>query len=561
MKPNVFFTFLLSLTILTSKSQDLPNPPANLQTLPAGSFVIAMDNSLQSDDQPVGFYGKFNLKTYGLLVHLLNNNVKLKWSIAAGKIKDGVDFIANTELTMPTYAAAAVRSFKSGPFVIFAADTAGVRSLVNSYYTSRGLTGLNRPNIYRTTSSTITDIRYNLTNFVPKAAILTDGGNERIHEDYFISSGITAQNYGFVEAVDLSSCFTFASEPHNSKSGAEVDSTVKNIRRFVLLGRNFLAQCAAVRTYENSVFGRFQTTNGFNDENVSIGTNVLYPYADLSFYQIEGTYNASSGGSLKNWKLAAGSQISSSFNKVVSSVDTSALAITMSKLVTGTGGLVYYMGNHDFNDNNESGTNGIRMYMNAFLTPAQPAFGCSLTLPVKLVNFQGNLFNNNVKLQWTVSENEGTDKFEVERSMDGNNFSTASLVLGTEKSGSENYQYAENVNTGKIFYRLKMTDKSGKITYSKILVFQTTSLTDAKILIINNPVSDKLTMSFESANNQVVDIRILDMSGRIVQSNRINSYKGNNLVSFSLPSTLNKGIYMVSLFDGAKQMTTKFVKQ
>jgi hypothetical protein len=561
MKTKVIFTLLMSLSILTAKSQDLPNPPANLQTLPTGSFVIAMDNSLQAYDQVPGVYGKFNLKTYGLLVHLLNNNAKLKWSIAAGKIKDGVDFIANTELIMPTYSASAVRSFKGGPFVIYASDTAGIRSLVNSYYTSQGLTGLNRPNIYRTTAPVIADIRYNMQNFIPKAAILTDGGNEKIHKDYFISSGITSQNYSIVAAIDLSSCFTFASEPHNSKTGDEVDSTVKNIRQFVLTGRNFLAQCAAVRTYENSVFGRFQTTNGFNDENVSIGTNVLYPYADLSFYQIEGTYNASSGGSLKNWKLATGSQISSSFNKVVSSVDTTALAITMSKLVTGTGGLVFYMGNHDFNDNNESGANGIRMYMNAFLTPAQPAFGCATNLPVKLVSFQGNLFNTNVNLQWTVSENEGTDKFEVERSIDGNNFLSAALVLGTERSGSENYQYAENTNAGKIFYRLKMTDKSGQITYSKILVFQTTSLTDAKILIINNPVSDKLTMSFESANNQVVDIRILDMSGRIVQSNRINSYKGNNLLSFSLPSTLNKGIYLVSLFDGAKQMTTKFVKQ
>ena len=560
MKPNVLFTLLFTLTILTSKGQDTPNPPANLQTVPAGSFVIAMDNSLQARDQVSGVYGKFNLKTYGLIVHLLNNSVKLKWSIAAGKIKDSIDFIANTELTMPTYAASAARSFKGGPFIIYAADTAGVRSLVNSYYTSRGLTNLQRPKIYCTTTSTIIDIRYNLSNFIPKAAILTDGGNEGIHEGYFISSGISAQNYGFVAAIDLTTCFTFASEPHNSGTGALIDSVVKNIRDFVLLGRNFLAQCAAVRTYENSVFGRFQTTNGFNQENAAVGTNMLYPYSDLSFYQIEGTYNASSGGSLKNWKLAAGSVISGTFNKAVSSADTTCYGITMSKLVSGVGGLVFYIGNHSFNDNNESGINGIRMYMNAFLTPAQPAFGCSGSLPVKLVSFQGNLFNNIVKLQWTVAENESTDRYEIERSTNGAEFSTASLVFGTEKTGTEYYTFAEPAIAEKLFYRLKMTDKSGKITYSKILVFQRSSSMDNGIKIIGNPVTDILTLSFQSSDNQMITISVKDLTGRQVMQQKINGYKGNNLTTLPIPSTLNRGMYVMDLFDGTSHRAITFVK-
>jgi hypothetical protein len=561
MKTNLLFSVLLSLTIQTAISQDLPNPPANLQTLPTGSFIIAMDNSQQSYDQAVGVYGKFNLKVYGLLVHLLNNNVKLKWVVTAGKKKDSIDFTANTELTMPVYSSSISRDFKGGPFVIYASDTAGVRSLVNSYNASQGLTNLARPKIYRTTTPTLVDIRYNMSNFIPKGAILTDGGNENIHRDYYITAGITTQNYSIVDAVSLSSCYTFASEPHNSKTGAEVDSTVKNIRRFVLLGRNFLAQCAAVRTYENSVFGRFQTTNGFNDENVNIGTNVLYPYADLSFYQIEGTYNASSGGSLKNWKLAAGSQISSSFNKVVSATDTAALAITMSKLVSGVGGLVFYMGNHDFNDNNESGINGIRMFMNAFLTPAQPAANCITNLPIRLESFQGSLFNKTITLHWSIGQNEISGKFEVQRSTDGNNFSYVSLVSASEKSGTENYQFSELAIAEKTFYRLKMTDKNGFVTYSKILVFQTASPGSEDLVIVNNPVTNKLTISFQSETNNAADLRILDLAGRTIQTLRVKTYKGENLINVSLASTLNKGIYMVSLSDGNKNSASKFVKQ
>ncbi len=562
MKTSLLIALFLSLSVLSAKSQDLPNPPANLQTLPAGSFVIPMDNSLQASDQVPGVYGKFNLKAYGLIVHLLNNYVRVKWVIRAGKAKEDADFTTPAEMIMPSFIAATSRSFLSGPFVIFTNDTAGVRSLTNAYYASQGLSGNKRPNIFRTTTATTVDLRYSLTNFIPKAAVLNDGGNANIHRDYFIASGITTQNYTAENrlAINLNSCYTFASEPHNSKTGAEIDSTVKYIRQFVLSGRNFLAQCAAVRTYENSIFGRFQTTLGFNDENVAVGTNLLYPYPDLSFYQINGIYNASSGGSLKNWKLATGSVTNSGFNKVISAVDTLTQAITMSKLVSGVGGLVFYIGNHDFTDNNEAGINGIRMYMNAFLTPAQPAAGCGSNLPVKLVSFQGNMFNNMVKLQWNVAENENVNNFEVEKSIDGTNFTSASLVFSTEKSGAENYQVSDNVTTEKVFYRLKMTDKSGVVVYSKILIFRNSSITDNEIQIIGNPVKDILTLSFQSTVNQVINISVTDMMGRQVMLQKINSYKGDNLATLPIPATLNNGMYVVDLFDGAGHRSAKFVK-
>ena len=64
-------------------------------------------------------------------------------------------------------------------------------------------------------------------------------------------------------------------------------------------------------------------------------------------------------------------------------------------------------------------------------------------LPVKLNNFQGSKNKSNVQLQWTVGMNEDANSFEVERSNDGKNFSTAALMLGTEKSGNETYNYSE----------------------------------------------------------------------------------------------------------------------
>ena len=106
-----------------------------------------------------------------------------------------------------------------------------------------------------------------------------------------------------------------------------------------------------------------------------------------------------------------------------------------------------------------------------------------------------------------------------------------------------------------------MTDKSGVVTYSKILVFKTGAATNNTIKVINNPVNDKLTLSFESTGNNSVLVNVLDMNGRQVMQQKINTFKGTNLTSLQLPATLNKGMYIANIVDGSIHQTAKFITQ
>lgn len=562
MKKTVLLISVLVLSLAKLQSQDLPNPPANLQTLPAGSYIIPMDNYLQSDGNSIG-QGKFNLTAYGLIVHLLNYDVKVKWAIKAGKVKDGTDFTTTAQEFKPSLLTASAYDFISGPFVIYANDTLGVASIINNFYTQHGLTGSARPRVFRTTVATPNvDIRYDMAHFKPKAAILTDGGNEQIHIDFMGAAAIPSTNYSTSTGADLmNNCYTFASEPHNDKTGAQVDAAVQGVRNFVLHGRNFLAECAAITTYENNQYGKFQTTDGLVKANQNLSNNLSYPYADLSYYQFEGDYNASSGGSVKNWEPVTTSNASSDVTGTGTNTDIQAASI--SKLVSGPGGMVYYLGNHSFSTGSDAGINGIRMYMNAFMTPPAPAAFCSLnvsTLPVKLITFQGFRKDAKITLQWQVADNEIADQFEVERSTDGTNFSEAAVVFSSEKVGTENYMYYENNTADRVMYRLKMIDKSGVVEYSKILVFTNKSGQNYDLRVVNNPVIDKLTLSFETATNQVMTVSVLDMMGRQVMTQKVNGYTGSNLVNFALPASLNAGLYVVDLFDGVNHSNAKFIK-
>lgn len=93
----------------------------------------------------------------------------------------------------------------------------------------------------------------------------------------------------------------------------------------------------------------------------------------------------------------------------------------------------------------------------------------SVPVPVSsatVTQFYGSIKNDRVLLNWTIDKNQASDKFEVERSTDGKNFVTAALVFGTDKPGTEEYQFYEKNKKVKTFYRLKIIQKDNSIDYS-----------------------------------------------------------------------------------------------
>ena len=190
--------------------------------------------------------------------------------------------------------------------------------------------------------------------------------------------------------------------------------------------------------------------------------------------------------------------------------------------------------------------------------------GCTqnLTLPVQLTSFVGSLNNNKISLQWNVAENEDADHFEVEKSDDGQDFMTAAVVMTSTKPGSESYSLNEIMKSEKIYYRLKIFDNNKTVTFSKTLVFETKIAGNTSGLrIVNNPATDKLSLSFASANNQSLEIKVYDLSGRMQINQKVNVYQGTNLINLPLPSAFTTGMYVVEVSNGSERLTSKFVKQ
>jgi Secretion system C-terminal sorting domain len=188
----------------------------------------------------------------------------------------------------------------------------------------------------------------------------------------------------------------------------------------------------------------------------------------------------------------------------------------------------------------------------------------SIVLSVNyIVSFEGNQVNNMTRLNWKVETNELADHFDVQKSTNGRDFTSTGIVIASGKAGSDTYSYidAEPAAPGKIIYRLRVFQKSGKSYYSNLLLLQNKEDIKKPLAIINNPVNDRLTLSFQAGGSGQMEVKIIDMMGRLMLQEKTNIGKGTTLLSFPTNSNYKSGVYVVDLFDGTKHYTDKFVKQ
>ena len=175
-------------------------------------------------------------------------------------------------------------------------------------------------------------------------------------------------------------------------------------------------------------------------------------------------------------------------------------------------------------------------------------------LPITLIDFSGTLqtddLNNSVLLQWSTENEINNCCFNIEKSEDGNQFSTIGEVKNSE---TYNYSYIdEKPFIANNYYRLKQMDNNGEFTYSNI------------ITIYNYAICNEVE-SFVENNNIIFDILCKDV--RKVElyniiGQKIASYlltEGKNIID--IPNGLN-GMIILIFTDGISnraQATKKLI--
>lgn len=176
--------------------------------------------------------------------------------------------------------------------------------------------------------------------------------------------------------------------------------------------------------------------------------------------------------------------------------------------------------------------------------------------PVTLTDFRVTAREKTAELNWTTAMEQNNTGFEVQRSNDGNNWSTLDFVKSKNPNSNNSTHYSftdmDPVN-GDNYYRLKQIDLDGRYTFSPIQKARF-NFAGNTISISPNPVGDRLNMIVKDhyAVNSVV---LLDQSGRRVYRNE--GFQNNIDVS-----RLARGIYFLQVsFKDGEMRTERIMKR
>ncbi|HET9745540.1 MAG TPA: T9SS type A sorting domain-containing protein [Chitinophagaceae bacterium] len=179
-----------------------------------------------------------------------------------------------------------------------------------------------------------------------------------------------------------------------------------------------------------------------------------------------------------------------------------------------------------------------------------------------VANFSGSSDNSINRLAWTITNNKGANRFEIERCTDGKDFETIGILVATDKFGTESYTYSDTFAIpDKMMYRLKIVSKNHNTFYSRIVMLQTKIASDYSIKIMGNPAYDRLSFNYTSKRSDKAEVKIYDLCGNPVLYQKINSVKGNNFITIPLNSRFVPGLYIIEVNNAILCLTTSFIKQ
>ncbi|MBS1775238.1 MAG: T9SS type A sorting domain-containing protein [Bacteroidetes bacterium] len=175
-------------------------------------------------------------------------------------------------------------------------------------------------------------------------------------------------------------------------------------------------------------------------------------------------------------------------------------------------------------------------------------------LEITLRNINAVNVGNRNRVDWNTSSETDADHFEVERSVDGTNFSYLTSIKAKGQPSSYSY-WDEKPYEGVNYYRLKIVSQSGRFEYSATVNANVRSGMFA-VQAFPNPVSDQLTIKVEGSIGNNAHVIVTDMTGKLISRTEVKEKL--TLIDMSL---MAQGVYFVKYHDDEHNATIKVNKQ
>lgn len=187
------------------------------------------------------------------------------------------------------------------------------------------------------------------------------------------------------------------------------------------------------------------------------------------------------------------------------------------------------------------------------------------TLPVNMGNFSATIVGkNNVQLNWNTLTEKNTHYFEIEESVDGVNFLPINKVYAVGQStNTQAYSYLHTKPAAfnkSLFYRLKIVDRDGQFTYSKLTTIRLEATSDFvqsfSPTFINQ--GGNASISLVSSKVQSASVCIVNMVGQRMLAKEFSLSTGTNKINIE-SQKLRIGKYFVIVQFGNVSQTVSIL--
>jgi hypothetical protein len=185
-------------------------------------------------------------------------------------------------------------------------------------------------------------------------------------------------------------------------------------------------------------------------------------------------------------------------------------------------------------------------------------------LPVELQEFTAEYMPemDKVGLQWSTASERDNDRFELEHSTDGINFTVINVLKGAGTTNTETQYFAvhDTPATGVNYYRLNQWDTDGNGKYSEVISVNVLDDAYDMLSLFPNPTTGLTEVIYNSYKKEEVMLKVVSFDGRTIVNTPISAERGGN--RFDLDMTDQKsGVYFIMITTNDKVFRTKLIKE
>ena len=176
-------------------------------------------------------------------------------------------------------------------------------------------------------------------------------------------------------------------------------------------------------------------------------------------------------------------------------------------------------------------------------------------LPLNLLSFTASYNGSVAQLQWTTTNEINVQKFAVQKSKDGINFTTIGEVEANNRLLLNNYSFTDaEALIGKVYYRLKNIDANGTFKYSNIVNINTKQ--GKNVQVYPNPASTSISIAIPKSPIATT-LQLINAEGKIVQSVIV---PANTIQASMYIGNIATGNYYIQT-NGTDKKSASFIKQ